>query len=198
MGCRYFSYFLLLHLPFIRKEKKVTIGERLTDLRKQKQISVSELAKCFGCSRQYIHSLERSKFPVSRRMIEKYCEFFDVTADYIMGYGSEHRIPVYRFGDSIMDRESPITIPECFLTEGKEYFGLILGNSLLIILEKDETVHFEKQGVFKYKDSYYFSRLERYADGSVWLISAKNHCPEKVEHLADLASLGYRSYQLTY
>lgn len=170
-------------------------GMRLKKLRKDRKISASELAKDMCCTRQYIHIMERSSNPPSRKMLEKYCEYFNVSADFIMG-NDTNSIPVLALLTEEIHDTSSISLPAAFLKEDREYFAVFLGPVNLIILERDTVVHYEKPGVFLYGGTYYFSKLRRYADGSIWLISKEDEKPECVKKIQDLKPIGYQSYQL--
>lgn len=175
----------------------MSTGERLKSLREKRDLSASELAEQFGCTRQYIHSLEREKNRISRSMLDKYCRFFKTSANFIMGMDEENpTIPVFNIADTELDEEASISIPPSFLKSEKEYFAITIGNTRLVILEKDKKLCYEKPGFFKYRGRYYFSKIRRFSDGSVWLISDSKRQPEKIEEIGELTALGYQSYQL--
>lgn len=174
-------------------------GERLKKLRKERGVSAYELANTFDCSRQYIHSLERSANPLSRAMLEKYCEYFNTSADFIMGMNEQKSvpvIPVFLIDENQLKENSSMSIPSSFLKKDREYFAVSIADTQLVVLEKDGDVQFEKKGMFRYDGRYYFSRLEQYSDGSIWLISEGKKRPEQVKEISKLTSLGYQSYQL--
>ena len=172
-------------------------GERLRKLRKERNITVCELARDLGCSRQYIHLLEQAKKPISSTMVEKYCRYFDTSSDFIMGiYQDSSVIPVFHVGERERNKKGSMSLPAFFLNEEKEYFAITLENKSLIILERDTSLCFKKQGFFEYRGRYYFSSLEKYADGSIWLISQGNK-PQPVEKEEHLKPRGYQSYQLS-
>lgn len=184
-------------------ERQVTLntGERLKKLRKERGVSVFELANIFNCSRQYIHSLERSGCPVSRRMLQKYCDYFNTSANFILGMeetlpSRAKLIPVFSVKNNELHEESSMSIPSAFLKDEREYFAIMLDTTRIIVLERDRNFHFQKQGVFEYQGLYYFSKLERYPDGSIWLISEGMKRPEQIKEINKLNSLGYQSYQL--
>lgn len=169
-------------------------GEKLRALRKSRKIPVTALAREFGCSRQYIHMLEQSPQPPSRKMLEKYSLFFNVSTDYLIGNEEElNSITIYTLTDGQIKIGS-MRIPLSFFDEGKQYFALNLKHGELYICEKSDELLFQKPGVFKYDDVTFYGYLRQYDDGNTWLISLR-HNPRTVD-LESLTILGYTSYEL--
>ncbi len=65
----------------------VSIGERITQLRKQKSWSQDELAKRIESSRVMIGKYERSDNSPSIEVIIKLAKSFDVSVDFLLGEG---------------------------------------------------------------------------------------------------------------
>ncbi|GAA5040145.1 transcriptional regulator [Marivirga lumbricoides] len=65
----------------------VSIGERITQLRKQKGWSQDELAKRIESSRVMIGKYERSDNSPSIEVIVKLAKAFDVSVDFLLGEG---------------------------------------------------------------------------------------------------------------
>ena len=65
----------------------VSIGERITQLRKQKGWSQDELAKHIESSRVMIGKYERSDNSPSIEVIIKLAKAFDVSVDFLLGEG---------------------------------------------------------------------------------------------------------------
>ncbi|MGE0773085.1 MAG: helix-turn-helix domain-containing protein [Cyclobacteriaceae bacterium] len=65
----------------------VNIGERITELRKRKNWSQSDLAEAIGASRDIIGKYERNENSPSVEMAVKIAKAFDVPVDYLLGEG---------------------------------------------------------------------------------------------------------------
>lgn len=65
--------------------KKRDLPDRYTDLRIEKGISQTELAKEFDCNKQYISLIESGDRDLSITMLERYAGFFNVSTDYLLG-----------------------------------------------------------------------------------------------------------------
>lgn len=65
--------------------EKRNLPDRYTDLRVEKGISQTELAKEFDCNKQYISLIESGDRDLSITMLERYADFFNVSTDYLLG-----------------------------------------------------------------------------------------------------------------
>lgn len=65
--------------------KKRNLPDRYTDLRVEKGISQTELAKEIDCNKQYISLIEKGDRDLSITMLERYADFFNVSTDYLLG-----------------------------------------------------------------------------------------------------------------
>lgn len=65
----------------------LNIGERITQLRKQQQLSQDELAKRASVSRTIIGNYERNTNTPSIEVLLKLAKVFDVSLDYLVGEG---------------------------------------------------------------------------------------------------------------
>lgn len=65
--------------------KKRDLPDRYTDLRIEKGISQTELAKEFDCNKQYISLIESGDRDLSITMLVRYADFFNVSTDYLLG-----------------------------------------------------------------------------------------------------------------
>ena len=65
----------------------LNIGERITQLRKQQNLSQDELAKKAGVSRTIIGNYERNANTPSIEVLIKLAKVFNVSVDYIIGEG---------------------------------------------------------------------------------------------------------------
>lgn len=63
------------------------IGNKITELRKQHNLSQTELAKQLGASRTIIGNYERNENTPSIDMILKLSKVFNVSVDYLVGEG---------------------------------------------------------------------------------------------------------------
>ena len=67
------------------KEALTKIGERLTLLRTRRKMNQSELGKALGYSRGAIYNLEAGNSQLTILTLIKYCQYFNVSADFILG-----------------------------------------------------------------------------------------------------------------
>jgi transcriptional regulator with XRE-family HTH domain len=63
----------------------LNIGNKITELRKQKKWSQAELAKAVNASRDIIGKYERNENAPSIEMAHKIADVFGVTIDYLLG-----------------------------------------------------------------------------------------------------------------
>lgn len=61
------------------------IGQRIRDLRKQKRMSQTELAKSAGVSQTTVTAWETGKAEPSSSAVAKLADIFNVTTDYLLG-----------------------------------------------------------------------------------------------------------------
>ncbi len=61
------------------------IGQRIRDLRKQKRMSQTELAKSAGVSQTTVTAWETGKAEPSSSAVAKLSDIFNVTTDYLLG-----------------------------------------------------------------------------------------------------------------
>ncbi len=61
------------------------IGQRIRDLRKQKRMSQTELAKLAGVSQTTVTAWETGKAEPSSSAVSKLADIFNVTTDYLLG-----------------------------------------------------------------------------------------------------------------
>lgn len=60
-------------------------GQRLKQLRKQKELTLRELESSIGVSFSTLSKYERSEYEPDLKTITKLADFFDVSTDYLMG-----------------------------------------------------------------------------------------------------------------
>lgn len=61
------------------------IGQRIRDLRKQKRMSQTELAKSAGVSQTTVNAWETGKAEPSSSAVARLADIFNVTTDYLLG-----------------------------------------------------------------------------------------------------------------
>ena len=64
---------------------RILIGEKLRKLREEIGITQTELAKHLKCSPKIISNYELNKREPDLLMIKKLCDYFNISADYIIG-----------------------------------------------------------------------------------------------------------------
>lgn len=67
------------------------IGQRIRDLRKQKKMSQSELAKIIGVTQTTITAWETGKAEPSSSAVANLADYFNVTTDYLLGRPEEKK-----------------------------------------------------------------------------------------------------------
>lgn len=56
----------------------LVIKNRINMMRKFRRITQCEMAKSLGITRSYLLKIENYKHPISARLMEKICEYFDL------------------------------------------------------------------------------------------------------------------------
>lgn len=64
-------------------------GDRLRELRKNKNMSQDELGKFLGVTSNAIYSWEVSRSQPSIEIIKQLADYFNVTTDYLLGFNKE-------------------------------------------------------------------------------------------------------------
>ncbi|MFR1445733.1 DNA-binding transcriptional regulator, XRE-family HTH domain [Hydrobacter penzbergensis] len=70
----------------------MNIGDKITDLRKQKNMNQTELGKAAGVSREIIGRYERNEVMPSIEVAAKIAEALDVSLDYLAGNSKKSAI----------------------------------------------------------------------------------------------------------
>ena len=70
----------------------MNIGDKITDLRKQKNMNQTELGKAAGVSREIIGPYERNEVMPSIEVAAKIAEALDVSLDYLAGNSKKSAI----------------------------------------------------------------------------------------------------------
>ena len=66
----------------------MTIGERITELRKSKELSQEELAEAVGTTRQTITSIEVGKYIASLPLAYKIAHYFGLTIEDVFDFSA--------------------------------------------------------------------------------------------------------------
>ncbi len=66
-------------------------AQRIRDLRNDNDLKQSIVAKKIGISQQYYSEYERNKRELPIRHLIKLCEYYNVSADYILGFTDEKK-----------------------------------------------------------------------------------------------------------
>lgn len=76
-------------------------GDRLKELRKEKQLSQEQLSKILNISRRVLGYYETNeRFPKDENTLKKIADFFDVTIDYLLGRTERKELTIIE-GDNI-------------------------------------------------------------------------------------------------
>lgn len=60
--------------------------QRIKDLRADKDLTQSDIAKLLGTTQQYYGQYEIGKRPLTIEHLIKLCKFYNVSADYLLGF----------------------------------------------------------------------------------------------------------------
>ena len=58
----------------------------MRELRESKKLTQKQLAEKLGLNQQDISRYETEQIDLSTEMIRKFCEFFEVSSDYLLGF----------------------------------------------------------------------------------------------------------------
>jgi len=62
-----------------------TLGQKLKELRNSRNLTAREVAEAVGLTRNAIINYESDTREPSLQILKKLCDFFDVSADYLIG-----------------------------------------------------------------------------------------------------------------
>ena len=65
---------------------ELTLGEKIRLLREEKELNQTELGKGVNMTQRRVSYLENDKYEPSMDDIRAFCKFFNVSADYLMGF----------------------------------------------------------------------------------------------------------------
>lgn len=67
--------------------------ERMRALREDKDLSQTQIAKILGVAQTTYSQYELYKRPMPIECLVKLCEFYDVSADYMLGFSNQRKHP---------------------------------------------------------------------------------------------------------
>ena len=81
------------------------VSERITNLRTSMSLSQLRLSKEFGISQSAINRYEHNQASVPDDVLLKYAEFFDVSADYILGRTDKPEGMIFKHEPELLKRK---------------------------------------------------------------------------------------------
>ena len=67
-------------------DMELTLGEKIRLLREEKELNQTELGKAVNMTQRKVSYIENDKYEPSMDDIRAFCRFFNVSADYMMGF----------------------------------------------------------------------------------------------------------------
>ena len=75
---------------------ELTLGEKIRLLREDKQLNQTELGKAVNMTQRKISYLENDKYEPSIEDVKALCRFFNISADYLLGFPKNMPYPKRR------------------------------------------------------------------------------------------------------
>ncbi len=72
---------------------RLTFGEKLRNLREEKELNQTELGKRLGMTQRKLSYIECGKCEPSIDDIISICNYFQISADYLLGIPRNHKYP---------------------------------------------------------------------------------------------------------
>lgn len=72
---------------------KLTFGEKLKLLREEREMNQTDLGKAVNMTQRKISYLEHDKYEPSMDDIKALCAYFQVSADYLLGFSKHYPYP---------------------------------------------------------------------------------------------------------
>ena len=72
---------------------ELTFGEKLRLLREERELNQTELGKAVNMTQRKVSYLERDKYEPSMDDIKALCQYFGVSADYLLGFSKHYPFP---------------------------------------------------------------------------------------------------------
>lgn len=67
-------------------DMELTFGEKLRLLREEQELSQTELGKAVNMTQRKVSYMENNKYEPSMEDIQTLCRFFNISADYLLGF----------------------------------------------------------------------------------------------------------------
>ena len=75
---------------------EMTFGEKLRLLREEKELNQTELGNALNMTQRKVSYLENGKYEPSMEDLKALCRFFNVSADYLLGFPKHLPYPTKR------------------------------------------------------------------------------------------------------
>ena len=72
---------------------ELTLGEKIRLLREEKELNQTELGKAVNMTQRKISYIENDKYEPSMDDIKALCKFFNISADYLLGFNKSMPYP---------------------------------------------------------------------------------------------------------
>lgn len=72
-------------------DMELTLGEKIRLLREEKEMNQTELGKAVNMTQRRVSYIENDRYEPSVEDIQALCAFFNVSADYLLGF--PHNLP---------------------------------------------------------------------------------------------------------
>ena len=72
---------------------ELTLGEKIRLLREEKELNQTDLGKAVNMTQRKISYIENDKYEPSMEDIKALCKFFNVSADYLLGFSKNMPYP---------------------------------------------------------------------------------------------------------
>ena len=65
---------------------ELTLGEKIRLLREERELNQTELGKAVNMTQRRVSYIENDKYEPSMDDIKAFCRFFNISADYLLGF----------------------------------------------------------------------------------------------------------------
>ncbi len=80
---------------------EMTFGEKLRLLREEKELTQTQLGQALNMTQRKISYLENGRYEPGLEDVRLLCEFFQVSADYLLGFSRPLPFPKREFGKNM-------------------------------------------------------------------------------------------------
>lgn len=74
-------------------DMELTFGEKIRLLREEKELNQTELGRAVGMTQRKVSYIERGRYEPGIEDIRALCRFFNVSADYLLGFSKNLPYP---------------------------------------------------------------------------------------------------------